>query len=162
MLCWLLPPRMDLLSLCLCREFKLDRLIHLTLLNMSDWSSHESTGIKNSWTNSKWLNPEYKRSNYDADAGAISSVLAVRSAERSSTFMTTNPKSSTEGLRERGLDSVQDSPGFRDTAGQNTCPVVQVQSSSGGQRESCPGLIHCFTQHVIYSAVLRFNGLFYR
>lgn len=40
-----------------------------------------------------------------------------------------------EGLSELGLDTVEDSHCFGDTVeGQNTCPVVQVHSFSGGHR----------------------------
>ncbi|KAI3353763.1 hypothetical protein L3Q82_004842 [Scortum barcoo] len=44
-------------------------------------------------------------------------------------------KSSIERLSERGLDSVEESHGFRDAVeGQNTCSVIQVHSDSGGPR----------------------------
>ncbi|KAI3353728.1 hypothetical protein L3Q82_004839 [Scortum barcoo] len=47
----------------------------------------------------------------------------------------TKTKSSIERLSERGLDSVEESHGFRDAVeGQNTCSVIQVHSDSGGPR----------------------------
>ena len=65
----------------------------------------------------------------------INDVCLSEFTELSRVFNIIKPKSSTERLSECGLDSVEESHGFRDAVeGQNTCCVIQVHSNSGGLR----------------------------
>uniref|UniRef100_A0A3Q3NJD9 SH3 domain-containing protein n=1 Tax=Labrus bergylta TaxID=56723 RepID=A0A3Q3NJD9_9LABR len=57
------------------------------------------------------------------------------SAEKTGEQTPEQKESGVERLSEPGLDSVEESHGFRDAVeGQNTCAVIQVHSYSGGFR----------------------------
>ena len=85
------------------------------------------------WYNTKKRAPP--TGNQTSSTGSLSLSPLLELTQLSSGSIKPTPQSSMERLSEGGLDSVEESHGFRDAVeGQNTCSVIQVHSYSGGPR----------------------------